>query len=850
MQCWHIPRALCECLFSDFDNLGEFSEDKSGELRTYQMPFLSNEAIFDFDGMAELHNLKEKQTFKLRKNVADIYNLGARKYGKSLVTLKLDISLSALYDEGLWGGFYSIDEKRLRGVLDPVKLAMEFHPIIKMWDFKCSYKPEIRFYGKKNHWLLQGVNMTLKGKSPGEQFYQLHVEKLWGDEVSFETEEIYKKRKEALSEKGAILRLAGMTDFTKHSPIGEVFCSLKNKKHIINLPQYVNPFWDEEEREDRIEAYGGENSIDFRVYVEGEIVEDGVCVEKGTKILMSDFSTKNIEDVKVGDEILSFSEHPPRRIVKSKVLDSRYNGIKEVLNIESKNNNLSVTPNHRVIAYKRKSYKWEEIQKCIDRNYSILSLNNRIKKEEDYWWGVLLGIIESDGTRIYDRNKSKYSIYITQSKNTEYIAIENVFRILNLKFFKYDLYKYNMFRYCLSRQHNSDIEKTLSLLFKNKDCSIGFISGFLLGDGWVDKKQKLFKVVIQNNNKKKELLEKILKQYDIRYFSYENKELNKKEYGFSKLEILPFLPKSKKTKLFSELIVGSYLWKLKAPVRVIDKKKTEVYDLITDSHTYIANGFCIHNSEFDMERVRLCYNTKARIKNFEIPKTRFTRFKDFIVVERPQNCDRIFINADIGESSGTEIIIHSEIGEFYKYLYNITLYNLIKDEQLEIFRYLIDILKANVVGIDCGDALGRTLADDLERLYAKENVVRYAGAEKINVGFEEDEKGNIILKSGKPIYKQEFMAEWSVRRLKHLLYNKRIKMPVDHKFDKQINKVISTKSGNRTIFKCLNANKEDHMFDAHKVFAIAQWLKKDFNQTKPMKQEWGSGVSSWSKKGK
>jgi len=58
-------------------------------------------------------------------------------------------------------------------------------------------------------------------------------------------------------------------------------------------------------------------------------------------------------------------------------------------------------------------------------------------------------------------------------------------------------------------------------------------------------------------------------------------------------------------------------------------------------------------------------------------------------------------------------------------------------------------------------------------------------------------------------------------------------------------------SGNRKIFDCINSTngrKDDHVFDAFKVFAIAQWLKKDFNSTPKMQSAGGAGVSSWSMK--
>ena len=129
---------------------------------------------------------------------------------------------------------------------------------------------------------------------------------------------------------------------------------------------------------------------------------------------------------------------------------------------------------------------------------------------------------------------------------------------------------------------------------------------------------------------------------------------------------------------------------------------------------------------------------RNEIKRFEINKDRFNRFEDIIVVDRPKNAERIFIDADVGDNQ-TEIVVHSEVADKYNYLYRISLYNLIKDEQFEVMDWLIQKLKANVIGLDCGDALGRILADDFEKKYSKDNVVRYAGASKLPVDFEKDE---------------------------------------------------------------------------------------------------------------
>lgn len=529
MESWSTPRCLTECLFGNFDDFGEFDKEQTGEVRLYQRPFLSNESLIDFETTAKYHNLSEKEEFQLRKNVGDIINVGARRYGKTIITLRLDIINSLLHDDGYSVACYSIDEKRLRGVLDHVKLACEFHPIIRAWEVKCNYKPNIKFYSIKNRWTLSGVNITIFGKSPGSQWYQLHVKKIYGEEISFEQKEAYDKRVEALSELGAVIRLAGMTNFTKHSPIGKEFTDFNNRHKIINLPQFVNSYWDEKEKKERLKAYSGESSINYRVFVKGEVVEDGVSV-------------------------------------------------------------------------------------------------------------------------------------------------------------------------------------------------------------------------------------------------------------------------------------------------------------------------------FDLEEVRKCYNEKKELKRFEIPKDKFEHFRSFIILERPRNADSILIASDVGDGrGGSEIIIVSKVGDKYNFLFRISLYNLKYEQQLEIFKYIIEKLEANVIAIDCGEALGRTLADNFEKIYSEENVVRYAGNSKINVEPKRDEKGNVIVKDGKVVYRQEFMSEWSVARLKVLLYNQRCNIPMDYQFDTQFNGVISTRSGTRTVYACLEGD-DDHLFNACRVFAIAEWLKHLPDNTPRMSVEWGSGVSSWREK--
>jgi hypothetical protein len=518
------PVAIVETMFSNLDNLTEFLPDKFSELRVYQYPMISGEPIID----VEMPNLTPKQKFELKKNAGEIYNFGARRFGKSLCSMKLDILISMLTESNTWVGFSSADSIHLQDVLDVVIRTMSFHPILKMWKQRFRASPKYSLETKAGY-LLDGVNQNIASSDAGKQFFGKHFFKLYIDENSLENDESYDKRKDAVSELGCINRCSGMTDFLKFSPAGKAFENPENQNKIINLPQYVNPNWDDEEDKKRQIEFGGKDSLNYLVFVKGQHVSDGL-------------------------------------------------------------------------------------------------------------------------------------------------------------------------------------------------------------------------------------------------------------------------------------------------------------------------------SEFDMTRIEKYIDRKTEVKTFEIKKDSFSYFKNLLIVERPKNAERIFISADIGDGTGgSSLLIHSEIGTKYNYLYRIDLYSLTDEEQFFIFDYLIQKLSANVVAIDNGDGCGRAIYRRLEKKYPKENLVYYSGGEKIGVDWKKDDKGKIVLENSRPVLVEEFMSEWSIRFLKSLLYEGRINLPVDYKLFKQLSAVVSRMVGTRTVYACISEN-GDHVFDAHKVFAIAVFLKKDFNSTPKLSVESGLGVSSWTKR--
>jgi hypothetical protein len=227
-----------------------------------------------------------------------------------------------------------------------------------------------------------------------------------------------------------------------------------------------------------------------------------------------------------------------------------------------------------------------------------------------------------------------------------------------------------------------------------------------------------------------------------------------------------------------------------------------------------------------MEKIRDTYlrdkdDIGLPIKHFEINKDNIHRFKEFLILDRPNNVESEWIALDVGEGGApTEIIVLHKINGVYKYEYNVTTYKITPDENEMIIRFMIEQLKPNVVALDHSSGGGKYLLSSLIKTYPN-NIFGVDFNSKIDVDFETDEQGNQIYVNGIVKYKQEYIVDWSIQRLKNIFYNRKISCLFDLKLDDQFSKMKVMKSGQRTIYK--NKSGVDHLHQAFQVFAIADW---------------------------
>ena len=246
------------------------------------------------------------------------------------------------------------------------------------------------------------------------------------------------------------------------------------------------------------------------------------------------------------------------------------------------------------------------------------------------------------------------------------------------------------------------------------------------------------------------------------------------------------------------------------------------------------------DSVYDIERIRKSYNYKKDVKVFEVDKDTFYKFKEILVVEKQINADKVFLCADIGEGSApTEIVIIFKVENKYRYVYNVTLHKLSADEQYEIFKFIAETIRANIIGLDTSSGGGKSIASKLAKDFP-DNVIWVSFQEKIAVDYEKDAKGNYIVDGkGTYSYKEEYVTDWSITRLKHLFYEEKMECYLDYKLDQQFSNVVAKKSGMRMIYDSKVAN---HLFQAMQIFSICEWNVEFVNVKPIIKKKMGLGT--------
>jgi hypothetical protein len=287
MECFYNPQCATESLFSDGTPRNWNDGKKCIRLRLYQRPFLCKDSTLADDNL-----LSEAENFRKKIAVGTRFVICARKIGKTFVALTANILLKLIHYNDKEMTMASYDEKHVDKVLDTIREFLTAHDFFKCYKKGIKGSPEYKIDTKNGNTLF-GINETVKGKNPGENWWSHHTFINFQDEVQAETEEAFLKKIDAVSDFGVLEVLCGIPLITKVSPLGKLLKEPQNKKHLIRLPQAVSSLFDDIAKNGRVRAYGGEESTGYKVNVSADLVE-GASGAFDMEVVRSNYNKKRI----------------------------------------------------------------------------------------------------------------------------------------------------------------------------------------------------------------------------------------------------------------------------------------------------------------------------------------------------------------------------------------------------------------------------------------------------------------------------------------------------------------------------------------------------------------------------
>ncbi len=864
MQCFYDSECMAEALFSDYDNFGLFDENKNASIRIGQLPLLSYEYLLDEDP-----KLSKQENFRLKEGAGNIECIGGRKFGKSLIVEKVDLLISMAILENELCGFSSYDKMHIEGMLEPVIVGLKHHPFFKMFNAQIKRSPIYRIYIEETGYLLESVNMNLSSPTPG--CFDKDTEILTEDGFKFFKDLTYEDKVLTLNPEN---KRAYFCDIKKiiESDYNGYLKKLKSRTSEFLLTPNHN-----------LLSITLNGNLSFKK-LDGDLPKQIYSPatfnwNRKTDEYITLSGTRNLQPVtiKIKTEIwckfiawyLGEGWYKKHNHTKYSIYICQKNHCREleqVLNdlgikYRKKTQDKQLPENERRYIY---SFYSKIIGQHLEKYFGRVKEKHIPKYFKNYNKKYLRIFIDEyplgDGNTYLQKNKYEHRSVLTSLRqladDLQEVAqkagykthLKTVFMDTSINGYEYK--NYRMFSMTLCRTKNTVFKKSLieDVEYNDKVYCVEvephhtiFVrrNGCVTWSGNSNFYQKHFtRLYIE------ERAQETKEVYEARSESTSELGCVVRASGMTN-----FTRYSPTGLIFYEPKNAPWICNLPQYISPewndLKKEKAIKEHQGENSPSYriyvkgevVTEGIAV----FDPERLRLNYLENKTIKNFELKKEHYNNFEEIIIVERLKNAEKVFICADVGESAPTEIVILFEVNSRYKYEYNITLYNMTDKEQFNIFQWLARTLEANFIGLDTSEGTGRAIFRRLEEVFGKERLTWVSYPEKIPVGFDKDEKGEVKIENGKPVILEEYVSEWSVKHLQDLFYEIRMALPMDYKLFSQLNSVISTKSGNRTVFDCVS-DIENHLFNAFRVFSITQW-NNEFNLNKSIpKSKFYKGV--------
>lgn len=346
------------------------------------------------------------------------------------------------------------------------------------------------------------------------------------------------------------------------------------------------------------------------------------CLVQGSKILMSDFTYKNIEDIKDGDVIIGFDENPiinkQRKLIFSKVthvFNPRESETKKIYLESGKNIECSLEHpflNNRNQWVEADKIKVGDLIRTID--YDTHNLQKSDINSIDYKIGYVISCFLGDGCMYSKpRKECKDSNFYKNRLAVKDIEIinrcEKYLNDLGFSFYKKKFLvskKYNISNDALFSNDKDNYLKLQTLISDNfgQNKTYDYFCGFLAGI--IDTEGTVTKNYVRIFNSDNAIINECISAFNLLKINFcfdkDKKSKNKicktirtkndKENLLSLLLIIQNAVIRKSYNVYKDKAVNGFNDKV---IKIENNLNQIVYNFETECHTYIANDIMTHN---------------------------------------------------------------------------------------------------------------------------------------------------------------------------------------------------------------------------------------------------------------
>lgn len=352
---------------------------------------------------------------------------------------------------------------------------------------------------------------------------------------------------------------------------------------------------------------------------------DLACFAAGTKILMSDFSYKNIEDVKIGDEVLAFNEKTEKgkqiKLIPTKVTHTfyRHDFVRKIKTIDGEE--IICTNEHPFLDGRRQWVRAEDINtdKKLTKFVGIDEYTPADINSLNYMIGYVISVFLGDSSMPYYKHgmlRTEPRGYQSRLAVKDIEIIERTCQYLDRLNISYTLRpfkvstKYNIIEDAiyLNLENSLKLKNLIEenwLINHSYNYLCGFLAGIIDTEGTVTTNCTR---IFNSNDKILQQCEEALQKIGFVY-TYD-KERQSKNVLLKTIRILN--PRNTITIIRLLLIVQNAVKRKYVSVALyqnhfkrVDVQAVEnlysyvpVYNLETESHTYIANNCSVHNCSY------------------------------------------------------------------------------------------------------------------------------------------------------------------------------------------------------------------------------------------------------------